>query len=73
MKKAAVTHSSAAIPALPAKPLGATGSPAIAVPAKKHLVVETLSVQLDVSPSGNKLEAFVNYICAGKTSPYLSR
>jgi hypothetical protein len=31
------------------------------------LVVETLSVQLDVSPSGVKIEAFVNYVCAGKS------
>jgi hypothetical protein len=52
MKKAAVTRSDAPIPALPAKPFGVTGSPYIAIPTKKHLVVETLSVQLDVSPSG---------------------
>jgi hypothetical protein len=29
------------------------------------LVIETLSVQLDVSPSGSKLEAFVNYTSGG--------
>jgi hypothetical protein len=40
------------ISGLPANPFGQTGSPQIAVPAGQHLVVETLSVQLDVSPSG---------------------
>src|ERR1700712_4290907 len=50
---------------LPANPFGQTGSPSVTVPAGKHLVVETLSVQLDVTPSGSKLEAFVNYTCGG--------
>ena len=52
-------------PGLPASPFGQTGSPSVTVPAAKHLVVETLSVQLDVTPSGSKLEAFVNYTCGG--------
>jgi hypothetical protein len=54
------------IPGLPAHPFGETGSPGITVPAGTHLIVETLSVQVDVSPSGSKIEAFVNYTCAGK-------
>jgi hypothetical protein len=54
------------IPGLPAHPFGETGSPGITVPAARHLIVETLSVQVDVSPSGSKIEAFVNYTCAGK-------
>jgi hypothetical protein len=67
MAKAAAISSVTSVPGLPAKPFGETGSPAITVPAGKHLVVETLSVQLDVTPPGTKLEAFVNYICGGKT------
>ena len=67
MKRVAVANAVAPAPGLPAHPFAETGSPAIAVPAGKHLVVETLSVQLDVSPSGTKIEAFVNYTCAGKT------
>jgi hypothetical protein len=66
MKRVAATNA-ATVPGLPAKPFGETGSPSIAVPAGKHLVVETLSVQVDVSPPGTKIEAFVTYICAGKT------
>jgi len=50
---------------LPAHIFGETGSPAITVPAGRHLVVETISVQVDVTPPGTKIEAFVNYICAG--------
>jgi hypothetical protein len=66
MKRVAATNAAVTIPGLPANPFGETGSPAIAVPPGKHLVVETLSVQVDVSPSGSKVEAFVNYTCAGK-------
>ena len=66
MKRVDVAKAVAPIPAFPANPYGETGSPSIAVPAGKHLVVETLSVQVDVSPSGSKIEAFVNYTCAGK-------
>jgi hypothetical protein len=50
---------------LPDEIFGETGSPAIAVPAGKHLVVETVSVQVDVTPPGTKIEAFINYTCAG--------
>jgi hypothetical protein len=51
---------------MPTKPFAATGNP-IAVPSKKQLIVETLSVQVDVTPPGTKLEAFVNYTCGGQT------
>lgn len=55
------------VPGLPAIPFGQTGSPGILVPASRHLVIETLSLQLDVSPSGSKIEAFVNYTCSGNS------
>jgi hypothetical protein len=43
-----------------------TGSPSVTVPAGRHLTVETLSLQVDVSPSGSKLEAFVRYTSGGQ-------
>ena len=52
-------------PGLPANPFAETGSPQITVPAGRHLVVETLSIQVDVSPSDTKIEAFVNYTSRG--------
>ena len=48
------------------KPFAATGSPSITVPNTKQLIVETLSVQVDVTPSGTRLEAFVNYKSGGQ-------
>jgi hypothetical protein len=65
MEKVDVVNAVTTKPGLPASPFAQTASPAITVPAGKHLVVETLSVQLDVTPSGSKLEAFVNYISGG--------
>jgi len=53
------------VPGLPAHIFAAAGFPSVAVPAGKHLVVETISVQVDVTPPGTKIEAFVNYTCAG--------
>ena len=44
---------------LPSAPFEETGSPGITVPSKRHLVVETLSVQVDVTPPGSKVEAFL--------------
>jgi hypothetical protein len=55
------------VPGLPAHPFAQTGSPQVAVPTGRHLVVETLSVQLDVSPSGSKLEGFVTYVSGGNS------
>jgi hypothetical protein len=66
MNKVDVTNVVATVQTLPANPYGETGSPSIAVPAGQHLVVETLSLQVDVFPSGSKIEAFINYLCAGK-------
>jgi len=63
MKKAAAISSVLDVPGLPANPFGETGSPSVTVPAGKHLVVETVSVQVDVTP----LEAFVNFTCGGKS------
>jgi hypothetical protein len=65
MKKVDVVNAVTSVPGLPASPFGATGSPSIAVPAGRQLVVETLSLQLDITPPGSQLEAFVNYICGG--------
>ena len=48
------------------QPFAATGSPSITVPGTKQLIVETLSVQVDVTPPGTKLEAFVNYTSGGE-------
>ena len=48
------------------KPFAATGSPGILVPKSQQLIVETLSVQVDVTPPGTRLEAFVNYTSGGK-------
>jgi hypothetical protein len=48
------------------KPFAATGSPGIIVPSKRQLIVETLSVQADVTPPGTRLEAFINYKSAGQ-------
>jgi hypothetical protein len=39
----------------------------ITVPAGRHLIIETLSVDVDVNPTGSNIEAFVNYTSAGKT------
>ena len=49
------------------RPFAETGSPAITVPAGRQLLVETLSLQVNVSPTGSKLEAFVKYTCEGKS------
>ncbi len=49
------------------RPFAETGSPAITVPAGRQLLAETLSLQVNVSPSGSKLEAFVKYTCEGKS------
>ena len=65
MEKVDVINAVTSAPGLPTNPFGATGSPSVAVPAGSHLVVETLSLQLDVTPPGSKLEAFVIYICGG--------
>src|ERR1700721_609336 len=54
-------------------PFGETGSggfglpTAVSVPAGQTLVIETLSLQLDVTPAGSQLEAFVNYPSGGKS------
>jgi hypothetical protein len=65
MEKVDVVNAVTSARGLPTSPFGATGSPSVSVPAGSHLVVETLSLQLDVTPPGSKLEAFVNYICGG--------
>jgi hypothetical protein len=55
------------------KPYGVTESggfglpTAITVPTGQNLVIETVSLQMDVTPAGSQLEAFVNYTSAGKS------
>ena len=46
---------------------GAGLPPTVTVPSTHHLVIETLSLQVDVTPSGSKLEALVNYTRGGQT------
>jgi hypothetical protein len=44
------------------------GFPAtITVPTGKHLIIETVSVQADVTPAGSNVEGFVNYTSGGKS------
>lgn len=45
---------------------GAGLPPTIKVPATHHLAIETLSVQVDVTPSGSQLEALISYTSGGK-------
>ena len=65
--------SSSPVQIVPNVPFGETGSggfglpTAITVPAGQSLIIETLSLQMDVTPSGSQLEAFVNYTSAGKS------
>jgi len=47
---------------------GGSGLPStIKVPSNRHLVIETLSVQVDVTPSGSNIEAYVTYKSGGNT------
>jgi hypothetical protein len=58
---------------VPSVPFGETesggfGQPNVMhVPAGQTLVIGTVSLQLDVTPSGSQLEAFVNYTSGGKS------
>jgi hypothetical protein len=67
MGKAKAPSATTVIEGLPANIFGETGSPGINVPAGKHLVVETVSVQVDVTPPGTKIEAFINFTCASNS------
>ena len=67
-----VSASSTSVQIVPNVPFGNTvsggfGLPsAIKVPSTRHLMIETLSLQVDVTPSGSKIEALINYTSAGK-------
>ncbi len=69
----AKSSSSSPVQFVPNVPFGETESGGfglpniITVPAGQTLVVETLSLQLDVTPAGSQLEAFVNYTSGGKS------
>ncbi len=58
---------------VPNNPFGETASggfaepTSISVPANKHLTIETLSIQMDVTPANSQLEAFVNYTSGGNS------
>lgn len=58
---------------VPSAPFGDTesggfGQPStITVPAGKHLIIETLSINVDVNPAGSDIEALITYTSAGKT------
>ena len=65
-KKTKAVKTTTVVPGLPANIFSATGG-SVLVPAGKHLVVETISVQVDVTPPGSKIEAFVGYTCAGNS------
>jgi hypothetical protein len=64
--------SSSGVQIVPNIPFGSTASggaglpPAVKVPSTRHLVIETLSVQVDVTPSGSQVEAQVTYKSGGK-------
>jgi hypothetical protein len=64
-KKPKAAKATTVVPGLPAHIFAAAGFPSIAVPAGKHLVVETISVQVDVTPPATKIAAFVDYTCGG--------
>jgi hypothetical protein len=69
----AVSSNPSLVQIVPSVPFGETESggfglpTAIKVPAGQRLIIETLSLQMDVTPSGSQLEAFVNYTSAGKS------
>jgi hypothetical protein len=58
---------------VPSVPFGDTESggfsqpSTITVPARRHLIIETLSVDVDVNPNGSNIEAFVTYTSAGNS------
>lgn len=66
MPKAKAVTPTTVVLGLPANIFGQTGTPGITVPAGRHLVVETISVQVNVTPVGTKIDAFLNYTCAGR-------
>ena len=70
---ASASSNSTPVQIVPNNQFGETGSggfalPAtITVPANKHLTIETLSIQLDVTPSHSQIEALVNYTSGGNS------
>jgi hypothetical protein len=48
-------------PDLPTNPFGVTNLDSITVPTGRHMVIETLSIQVDVRPPGSKIAAFISY------------
>lgn len=69
----ATSPSSTLVEFVPRVPFGETASPGfgystatITVPAKEHLIIETLSLQVDVTPPGSQVGAVVTYTSEGK-------
>jgi hypothetical protein len=72
-RASAVSSNSSLVQIVPSVPFGDTESggfgqsSTITVPAGRHLIIETLSLQVDVNPSGSNIEALVTYTSAGKS------
>ncbi len=70
---ASASSNSSPVQIVPNNPFGETNSggfgfpTTISVPANKYLNIETLSIQLDVTPSGSQIEASVNYTSGGNS------
>jgi len=63
----AFAASSSAVQVVPNIPFGNTASYSIKVPTAHHLVIESLILQVDVTPPGSKLAASVNFTSGGKS------
>jgi hypothetical protein len=68
----ATSPNSTSVQFVPNVPFAETESPGfgfptatVTVPAKQHLIIETLSLQVDVTPSGSQVGAVVTYTSAG--------
>jgi hypothetical protein len=73
LASAAPSSTPSLVQIVPSIPFGDTESggfsqpSTITVPATRRLIIETLSVDVDVNPNGSNIEAFVTYTSAGKT------
>lgn len=67
------TPASSSVQFVPSVPFAVTGSggfgqpTSITVPAGHHLIVETLSINVDVNPTGSQIQALVNYTSGGNS------
>ena len=70
----ATSPTSSSVQFIPNVPFGDTESPGfgfttatVTVPAKQRLIIETLSLEVDVTPPGSQVGAQITYTSAGKT------